>query len=170
MSGHPDEGARRLPAFVPWLALGGAICFDGDFPGVFASAAERGLELLLLPSSDWKGISPLHTRQAVFRAVERGFSMVRQVNQGLSVAVDGYGRVYGELDPFTAEERVLRAELPVGRVPTLYARIGDSVGLLSGLVALGWVLQASVRGLVARRRSAVRLAREDDPGPLSVID
>ena len=29
--------------------LGGAICFDGDFPGVFASASERGLELLLLP-------------------------------------------------------------------------------------------------------------------------
>ncbi|RYZ46062.1 MAG: apolipoprotein acyltransferase, partial [Myxococcaceae bacterium] len=134
--------------------LGGAICFDGDFPGVFASASERGMELLLLPSSDWKGISPLHTRQAVFRAVEQGFSMVRQVNQGLSVAVDGYGRVYGELDHFTAEERVLRAELPVGRVPTLYARIGDAVGVLSGLVALGWMLQASVRGLLARRRSA----------------
>ncbi|ATB29712.1 nitrilase-related carbon-nitrogen hydrolase [Melittangium boletus] len=150
--------------------LGGAICFDGDFPEVFASASERGLELLLLPSSDWKGISPLHTRQAVFRAVERGFSMVRQVNQGLSVAVDGYGRVYGELDHFTAEERVLRAELPVGRVPTLYARIGDSVGLLSGLVALGWVLQASVRGLVARRRRAVKAAPMEDKGQLSFID
>ena len=45
--------------------------------------------------------------------------------------------------------------LLVGRVPTLYARVGDSVGLLSGLAALGWVLQAAVGGLVARRRSAV---------------
>ncbi|MET0403816.1 MAG: nitrilase-related carbon-nitrogen hydrolase [Cystobacter sp.] len=150
--------------------LGGAICFDGDFPQAFARASERGMELLLLPSSDWKGISPLHTQQAVFRAVEQGFSLVRQVNQGLSVAVDGYGRVYGELDHFTAEERVLRAELPVGRVPTLYARIGDSVGLLSGLVALAWVLQASARGLIARRRSAGKAPRVEDKGPLSFTD
>jgi apolipoprotein N-acyltransferase len=78
---------------------------------------------------------------------------VRQVNQGLSVAVDGYGRVYGELDHFTTEERVLRAELPVGRVPTLYAHVGDSVGLLSGLVALGWASWAAVRGLLARWRA-----------------
>ncbi|RKH69472.1 apolipoprotein acyltransferase, partial [Corallococcus interemptor] len=151
IAGSTEPAVSQAPGVG---VLGGAICFDGDFPGVFASASARGLELLLLPSSDWKGISPLHTRQAVFRAVEQGFSMVRQVNQGLSVAVDGYGRVYGELDHFTAEERVLRAELPVGRVPTLYARIGDSIGLLSGLVALGWVLQASVQGLIMRRRRA----------------
>lgn len=83
--------------------------------------------------------------------------------------MDGYGRVYGELDHFTAEERVMRAELPVGRVPTLYARIGDSVGLLSGPVALGWVLQASIRGLVARRRSAVRASRMDVQGRLNSL-
>jgi apolipoprotein N-acyltransferase len=152
---HSIPGSTELPLIQASGVgkLGGAICFDGDFPSVFASASARGLELLLLPSSDWRGISPLHTRQAVFRAVERGFSMVRQVNQGLSVAVDGYGRVYGELDHFTAEERVLRAELPVGRVPTLYARLGDSVGLLSGLVALGWGSWAAVRGLLARWRA-----------------
>ncbi|WP_244224593.1 hypothetical protein [Corallococcus sicarius] len=88
--GSPEPAVGQAPGVG---VLGGAICFDGDFPAVFASASGRGIELLLLPSSDWKGISPLHTRQAVFRAVEQGFSMVRQVNQGLSVAVDGYGRV-----------------------------------------------------------------------------
>ncbi|RYZ14722.1 MAG: hypothetical protein EOO70_07445, partial [Myxococcaceae bacterium] len=61
-------------------------------------------------------------------------------------------------------------ELPVGRVSTLYARIGDSVGLLSGLLALGWVLQASVRGLIARRRSATKAGRTDGQGALSVIE
>jgi apolipoprotein N-acyltransferase len=163
---HSIPGSTELPLIqAPGVGhLGGAICFDGDFPSVFASTSERGLELLLLPSSDWRGISPLHTRQAVFRAVERGFSMVRQVNQGLSVAVDGYGRVYGELDHFTTEERVLRAELPVGRVPTLYARIGDSVGLLSGLVALGWGCGAAVRGLLARWRARAAPSSAPSPG------
>lgn len=140
--------------------LGGAICFDGDFPAHFAGPAGRGLELLLLPASDWRAISALHMRQAVFRAVEQGFSMLRQANQGLSVAVDGYGRVYGVLDHFATEERVLRAELPVGRVPTLYARLGDSVGALSCLVTLGWVGWAVVRGLARRRRAREGLAAQ----------
>ncbi|SES94085.1 nitrilase-related carbon-nitrogen hydrolase [Stigmatella erecta] len=138
--------------------VGGAICFDGDFPADFAAPTARGLELLLLPASDWRAIGWLHQRQAVFRAVEHGFSLLRQANQGQSVAVDGYGRVYGELDHFTAEERVLRAELPVGQVRTLYARIGDSVGTLSGLAALGWVGWAVVRGLARRWRAAQRAA------------
>ncbi|WNG48189.1 apolipoprotein acyltransferase [Archangium minus] len=145
--------------------LGGAICFDGDFPADFVNPTARGLELLLLPASDWRSISSLHMRQAVFRSVEQGFSMLRQANQGLSVAVDGYGRVYGEMDYFTTQERVLRAELPVGRVPTLYARIGDSVGALSGLVALGWVGWALVGGLARRWRARVRLHAQPDAQP-----
>lgn len=148
--------------------LGGAICFDADFPADFAGPTARGLELLLLPASDWRAISTPHMRQAVFRAVEQGFSMVRQANQGLSVAVDGYGRVYGELDHFTTEDRVLRAELPVGRVPTLYARIGDSVGALSGLVALGWVAWAAVRGLARRWRARER--PQAQPGASQRVD
>ncbi|ATB39093.1 Apolipoprotein N-acyltransferase / Copper homeostasis protein CutE [Cystobacter fuscus] len=164
------EAAHSIPGSpeVPVLRdsgvgnLGGAICFDGDFPADFAGPTARGLELLLLPASDWRGISAPHMRQAVFRAVEQGFSLLRQANQGLSVAVDGYGRVYGEMDHFTAEERVLRAELPVGRVPTLYARIGDAVGVLSGLAALGWVAWAVVGGLARRWRARERLHAQPD--------
>ncbi|MFY0576412.1 nitrilase-related carbon-nitrogen hydrolase [Cystobacter fuscus] len=156
---HSIPGSPEVPVLKDSGVgnVGGAICFDGDFPAQFAGSTARGLELLLLPASDWRSISALHMRQAVFRAVEQGFSMLRQANQGTSVAVDGYGRVYGEMDHFTAEERVLRAGLPVGRVPTLYARIGDAVGALSGLVALGWVLWAVVGGLARRWRARERL-------------
>lgn len=152
---HSIVGSTEVPVLRDTGVgnVGGAICFDGDFPADFADPASRGLELLLLPASDWRGISGLHMRQAAFRAVEQGFSMLRQANQGTSAAVDAYGRVYGELDHFATEDRVLRAELPVGRVPTVYARIGDSVGVLSGLVALGWVGWAVVAGVVGRRRA-----------------
>jgi apolipoprotein N-acyltransferase len=156
---HSIAGSQEVPVLRgPGVGnVGGAICFDGDFPAHFAGPTSRELELLLLPASDWRAISSLHMRQAMFRAVEQGFSLVRQANQGTSAAVDGYGRVYGEMDHFQTEERVLRAELPVGRVPTLYARLGDSVGLLSGLVTLGWVGQAIVRGLARRWRARARL-------------
>jgi apolipoprotein N-acyltransferase len=156
---HSVPGSQEVPVLRDSGLgnLGGAICFDGDFPADFANPASRGLELLLLPASDWQAIGSLHMRQAMFRSVEQGFSMLRQANQGLSVAVDGYGRVYGELDHFTTVDRVLRAELPVGRVPTLYARIGDSVGILSGLATLGWVAWAVVGGLTRRWRARERI-------------
>lgn len=161
---HSIPGSREVPVLRDAGAgnLGGAICFDGDFPADFAGPTSRGLELLLLPASDWRAISALHRRQAVFRAVEQGFSLLRQANQGQSVAVDGYGRIHGELDHFTTEDRVLRAELPVGRVPTLYARIGDSVGTLSGLAALGWVGWAVMGGLARRWRARARHHAQPD--------
>ncbi|UQA60559.1 nitrilase-related carbon-nitrogen hydrolase [Polyangium aurulentum] len=156
---HSIPGSQEVPVLRDAGVgnLGGAICFDGDFPAHFAGPASRGLELLLLPASDWRAITSMHMRQAMFRAVEQGFSMLRQANQGLSMAVDGYGRVYGELDHFKTEDRVLRAELPVGRVPTLYARIGDSVGVVSGLATLGWLGWAVVAGLARRWRARGRL-------------
>ncbi|XXF75226.1 nitrilase-related carbon-nitrogen hydrolase [Myxococcaceae bacterium GXIMD 01537] len=163
---HSIPGSQEVPVLRDSGVgiVGGAICFDGDFPADFAGPAARGLELLLLPASDWRGISALHRRQAEFRAVEQGFSMLRQANQGQSMAVDGYGRVYGEMDHFATEDRVLRAELPVGRVPTLYARIGDSVGALSGLVALGWVGSAVVGGLARRWHAARRTSERSVEG------
>lgn len=79
---------------------------------------------------------------AVFRAIEQGFNMVRHVSNGLSIAVDYEGRVYGMMDHYqTSGDRVLVAELPTRRARTIYSRAGDLFSWLSlaGLVALAAV-------------------------------
>src|SRR5690606_34322697 len=53
-------GAAEQP-LIPWegLQMGGAICFDTNFPEVFASQARRGAQLFLAPSL-WPGGSALN--------------------------------------------------------------------------------------------------------------
>ena len=57
------------------------------------------------------------------RAVEEGLPLIRAANNGISAAVDGYGRVLGRLD--LDVRGVIDVPLPVALQPPLYARFGD---------------------------------------------
>jgi apolipoprotein N-acyltransferase len=81
--------------------------------------------LLLLPAGDWYSISPYHTYMAVYRAVENGCSMMRQVSSGLSLATDYRGKTFGSLDYFKDGTKLWLADIPVGHVETVYSKIGD---------------------------------------------
>jgi apolipoprotein N-acyltransferase len=86
--------------------------------------------LLLLPSGDWKAIAPYHSNAAIYRAIENGNSIFRQVNGGLSIAADYRGKILGSHDYFTPGEKLLIANVPVAHVNTLYNTIGDAFGYL----------------------------------------
>jgi len=118
----------------------GIICYDGDFPAIVREATE-GADLLVIPSSDWRGIDPIHSDMIALRAIENGVSVLRSTRLGLSVALDPYGRVHGALSSFETDDRILIATLPVRRVWTLYAAIGDlfvALCALSLVGALAW--------------------------------
>lgn len=119
-----------------------AICFDMDFPHYIRQVGKAGADLLLVPASDWKEINRIHHVNAVFRTVENGVPMVRATRWGLSGAVDAYGRVLAELDPFVSPSQTMVAHVPAGHVATTYANLGDWFGGLC-LVTLAWL---AVRG------------------------
>ena len=79
---------------------------------------------------------------AAYRAIENGVSLVRPARWGISSAVDPYGRTLATMDEFSAEQRVMVAQVPVRGVRTLYPRIRDlfawlcATGLL-GVIAWG---------------------------------
>lgn len=122
----------------------GAICFDADFPGFIRQAVGRDADLLIVPANEWREIKDLHMQMAVFRAIENGVSLVRPAASGISSAVDPWGRVLGVADYFAAGDRTLTVQVPVGRVPTLYARTGDLFAWLC-LAGLAAVLVSFVR-------------------------
>jgi apolipoprotein N-acyltransferase len=136
-----DDGHIKSAA-TPHGRLGAAICFDMDFPKLLQEAGRQGVDVLLAPSNDWKEIDPWHSHMARLRAVEQGFNMVRHVSGGLSLATDYHGRVLASMDHYTAEDRVMIAQVPTQGVTTLYARVGDLfawVCLLGLLASGGWV-------------------------------
>jgi len=120
----------------PYAKVGGAICYDYDFPALAREHARQGAELVVLPSSDWKGIDPVHTKMARIRAIEGGFSIVRAARWAASGAFDAYGRIHAWM-PTTQDDFVMMATVPIGRQPTLYPTCGNVAVVLAGAYLLG---------------------------------
>jgi apolipoprotein N-acyltransferase len=111
--------------------LAGVICFDLDHPGYARQVGRAGADILLAPYGDWETIKNLHASMAAFRAIENGVSLVRPAKGGLSSAVDPYGRVLASMDEFTAQQRIMVAQVPFSGRRTLYAILGDWFAWLS---------------------------------------
>lgn len=86
-------GSPVLPtASSAYGKLGGAICFDLDFPQFIAQAGRAQVDLLLQPSWTWNAILTRHFEGDAVRAIENGFTLFRCSSDGESGIVDPYGK------------------------------------------------------------------------------
>jgi len=77
---------------------------------------------MVVPENEYPEIDPMHSRMALYRAVEEGFNLLLHASQSLSLACDYQGRAYGLMDHYRATDRVLVAQLPSNGVRTIYSR------------------------------------------------
>ena len=117
---EPQQGVK-----TDYGILGGAICYDYDYPYLARGNARLGVDIVAVPSSDWRGIDPIHTQMAAVRGIEFGQSLVRSTRFGLSAAYDPYGRIQGRLSHFDSEEKIMVTQVPIRGVWTLYSVIGE---------------------------------------------
>jgi len=161
-----EPGDRVLRTFKsPFGVISGLVCWDADFAATVRQAGRNGTDILLVPSNDNRAVDPMHTRMAVYRAIENGVSLVRQASNGLSIVTDPYGRVVGAMDHFSASERVMVAQVPTHGVFTVYSVIGDLFGWLAVAGSAGLVTWTVVAA--ARRRRAARAAPSKTEGIIS---
>jgi apolipoprotein N-acyltransferase len=126
------KGTDPLEVFsIEGINMGGAICYDYDFPYLAKEYGDINADIVALPSSDWRGIDPLHTRMAAFRAVEQGHSILRSTRFGLSAAINPYGEMLTQMSSFDNNNKIMISQLRVEGVKTLYSIIGDIVVYLS---------------------------------------
>lgn len=135
LKSHPVPGweagiMRRGDGRVPVVStdagrMAGMVCFDADFPDFVRQAAQGDADVLLLPVNDWLAVKDIHFHMAAFRSIENGLPLVRAAASGLSAAFDPYGRVLGISDYFAKSDGTMTAQIPIGRVPTPYAKTGD---------------------------------------------
>lgn len=71
-----------------------------DFLKVVNQIRNKNIDIMLVPSNDWKEISPYHTYMASARAIEHGFNMVRSNGHGLSASFNHKGQIISKLDYF----------------------------------------------------------------------
>jgi Bacterial regulatory proteins, tetR family len=113
---------RYLSAFQE---QGRAVRLPGDFPQLLAQGGTLGADVVLDPSNDWPAIDPWHTQMASFRAIEQGFNLVRQTNQGLSAAFDYQGRRLAAMDHYQTTDYAMVSQVHTRGARTVYSRLTD---------------------------------------------
>lgn len=98
--GFSAASVRRSLEVVSGFAILPLICYEAIFPGEMSYQGAPASAIVNVTNDAWYGNTPgpyQHFRQAQLRAVEQGLPMVRAANNGLSGAVDPYGRIIDAL-------------------------------------------------------------------------
>lgn len=124
---------------------GVAICKDMDFPDLARGYA--GVDVMIVPAWDFDVDAWFHSRMAVLRGVENGYSIIRSARNSVLTVSDGYGRVTSQAP--SGPQTAYNVSAPArGLGPTLYSRIGDIFGwfalALAGLL-IAWTIWARRR-------------------------
>lgn len=113
------------------------ICYEAIFPGEVRSFANDGAQLFINLSNDgWFGRSAAaeqHLRMARVRAVENRRWLIRVTNNGFTVSVDPYGRIYRLVPPDVRAAANLPYDFRTDK--TIYTRFGDWFAWLCVLVS-----------------------------------
>jgi len=120
----PGPRTLVLPGLPP---VGPLICYEAIFPAEAVDGANRPAWLLNVTNDSWYGVTSgpfQHFAIARVRAVEEGLPMIRVGNNGISAAIDPYGRVVKRLGLDSIG--ILDVPLPKALAPTLYARFHDA--------------------------------------------
>ena len=156
-----EDGYVKGPGLIPTVAtdkgiLSNVICFDETYPGFIhgmgAQTQERfrDTDILFVPSWDWNSVKNAHSRMAAFRAIENGEAVVKPTYDGISVAVDPYGRELARSDTAdTGFDTVWFADVPAAGVRTAYAALGtwiDTAFCVFGVLAVPG-------GIIMRRKN-----------------
>lgn len=116
-----------------------AICYENDFPAFVAQAGRMGADTLFMPTLDWPGLVPFHSRMSVFRGIENGCAIVKCAGYGLTLVADRYGRIVASEDDTMADGTLLFADVPARGERTLYAATGDAFAWIA-IAALAFVI------------------------------
>ncbi len=120
------------------------ICFESVFPQDVRAAARATDPTLAVHVTNvgWFGRTIMPEQDLVLarcRAIENGLPMIRAANTGISCVIGPRGRVLAAAESEYGRvfiRRTLVADVPVGRLPTLYFRVGDAFVGLCFLVLL----------------------------------
>jgi apolipoprotein N-acyltransferase len=157
-----------LSADIAGLPLGGAICKDFDFPETARLLSRSDARIVVAPAWDFGIDAWLHSRMAVLRGVEGGFTLVRSARRGEMTVSDAYGRVIAAAPSgATAPTLVVNAPVPNSRA-TIYASVGDLFGwACAALVAL--LLARLVVGAIRIHRAEASAGYFGQRGPIADV-
>jgi apolipoprotein N-acyltransferase len=133
------KGTKYAIGHLPGgFTFGTFICYEAIYPGEIRRFAANGAELYVNISNDgWFGRSAAaeqHLRMARVRAVENRRWILRVTNNGFTVSVDPYGRIFSPLPPDVRAAADLPYDFRTDQ--TMYTRFGDWFAWLCVIVSV----------------------------------
>lgn len=117
-----------------------AICKDLDFPGYIHQYGRSRVAFLCIPAWDFVVDDWLHSRMAILRGVENGFSEVRTARLGRLTISDPYGRINAEAKCSDGKAATLVGQVSIQGVDTFYMQFGDWFGWLVAIAAIVFLI------------------------------
>jgi apolipoprotein N-acyltransferase len=135
------EPAFRIPDTisvmdVPFGRASMAICYDFDSISITNAHGKHNSAIIALPSSDWRGIDPVHTQMTRIRAIENGYSVIRPVREATTEVYDNFGRTRAMTRWQESGNEIMEALVPVEPVSTFYKIAGNWFSWLNLLALL----------------------------------
>jgi apolipoprotein N-acyltransferase len=124
------------------------ICYDLDFTDTARTMAQRGAQVIAVPSNDNEGLAELHYTHLVFRAIENRLAMIKADRAWDSAIIDPYGRILSRRVSPEGSQATLIADVPLGTGDSIWVRHGNWFGWLT---VAGTVLVIAL-GHARRRR------------------
>jgi apolipoprotein N-acyltransferase len=155
------KGSKYSIAHLPGgFTFGSFICYEAIFPGEVRRFAAAGADLLVNISNDgWFGRSAApeqHLRMARVRAVENRRWLLRVTNNGFTVSVDPYGRIFRPLPPDVRAAVDLPYDFRTDE--TVYTQFGDWFAWLCVLVSVILLATTSKKGNTASEEILIPVA------------
>jgi len=124
---------------------GTAICKDLDFPQYITQYGINKVNFLCIPAWDFVVDDWLHSRMAILRGVENGFSEVRTARLGRLTISDPLGRVNAEANCLIGTATKLVGQISLNRIDTFYTQYGDWFGLVIIITAISFLLLTIIK-------------------------
>ena len=113
------------------IQVGVAICKDMDFQDYIKQYGTNGISIMFVPAWDFIVDDWLHSRMAVLRGVENGFSELRAAREGELTISDFFGRVTYQSGSSNAGKASLTGAVSTQRINTIYTRFGNWFGIIN---------------------------------------
>ncbi len=117
--------------------IGVEICKDMDFPSWSREYGIRDVRILFVPAWDFTVDGLLHSRMAVMRGVENGFSIARCAQQGHLTVSDCKGRIISE--KASGPDAMIQSVISPGSGKTFYSAAGDWFAWLDVLFIIAFI-------------------------------
>lgn len=132
------RGTERVVFDAGGQKLGTFICYESIFPGEIREFAANGAQVLVNISNDaWFGdynMPGQHLNQVRMRAIENQRWVLRATNNGITAAIDPYGRVTKSAP--RKQRLALDVDYALVTETTFYTRHGDWFGWLCVIIVL----------------------------------